>query len=91
MASGVRDIDGHSKLRAFPHSALEEVALAPGMLRKSLNIVERVGLIDRVGCLLQMRRGVFGSFLEGDRSWEEHRRKHDKIKPGIGERIIKQC
>lgn len=37
-----------------------------------------------------MRRGVFGSFLEGDRSWEEHRRKHDKIKPGIGKRIIKQ-
>lgn len=38
-----------------------------------------------------MRRGVFGSFLEGDRSWEKHRKKHDKIKPGIGKRIIKQC
>lgn len=38
------------------------------------------GLISGVGCLGR----VFGNFLENGRSWEEHRRKHDKIKPEIG-------
>ena len=31
--SSVKAIDGHSKLKAFPNSALEKLALGPGMLR----------------------------------------------------------
>lgn len=40
------------------------------------------GLVNRVGCVLQRRGRVFGSFLENGRSGKNTEENMIKIKPG---------